>query len=177
MHTSSLGPLPSVRRPLAAALLSLALAGALPPSSAHAQGTASGFALVANQQSANASLIDLRTDSIRFIAVGMGPHEAIVSPSGRVGVVTMYGTQTPGNELAIIDMKTGAVTRKISLGEYTRPHGALFMPREESRVVVTSEATQKIVLVNIETGAVEASIATGAAGSHMVALTADGTRA
>ena len=93
---------------------------------------------VANQQSGNGSLIDLRTDSMRFIPVGAGPHEAILSPSGRVGVVTVYGTQMPGNELAIIDMKTGTVTRKISLGEYTRPHGALFMPRDESRVVVTS---------------------------------------
>ena len=46
-------------------------------------------------------------------------------------------TQTPGNELAIIDIKAGAVKRRISLGQYTRPHGAMFMPGDESRVVVT----------------------------------------
>lgn len=152
-----------------------ALVALTPPVTA--QSAHSGYVLVANQQSASASLIDLRTDSMRFISVGVGPHEAIVSPSGRVGVVTVYGQQPPGNELAIIDMATGTVKKRISLGEYVRPHGAMFMPRDESRVVVTSEATQKLVLVNIETGTVEGAISTGAAGSHMVGVTADGTRA
>jgi DNA-binding beta-propeller fold protein YncE len=142
-----------------------------------AQGLRTGYVLVANQQSGNASLIDLRTDSMRLIDVGTGPHEAQISPSGRVGVVTIYGTQVPGNQLAVIDIKTGTVTRTISLGQYTRPHGALFMPGDESRVVVTSEATQNIVIVDIAEGKVEAAISTGAMGSHMVGLTADGKRA
>jgi YVTN family beta-propeller protein len=149
----------------------------VPMSASLAQGARSGHILVANQRSANASLIDLATDSMRFIDVGEGPHEAVIAPSGRIGVVTVYGAQTPGNELAIIDIKTGTLTRKISLGESTRPHGAMFMPGDESRVVVTSEATQRIVLVNIESGTVEGTISTGAAGSHMVAITRDGSRA
>jgi YVTN family beta-propeller protein len=144
---------------------------------AGAQGQRSGHVLVANQQSANASLIDLATDSMRVIDVGIGPHEAVISPSGRVGVVTIYGTQTPGNELAIIDINAGTVKRKISLGEYTRPHGAVFLPGDESRVVVTSEATQRIVLVNVENGTIEGTISTGAAGSHMVGVTRDASRA
>jgi DNA-binding beta-propeller fold protein YncE len=142
-----------------------------------AQAARRGHVLVANQQSANASLIDLATDSMRFIDVGTGPHEAVIAPSGRVGVVTIYGAQTPGNELAIIDIRAGTLTRKISLGQYTRPHGAMFLPGDESRVVVTSEATQNIVLVNVESGAVEGAIPTNAQGSHMVALTRDGARA
>lgn len=154
----------------AVALISFAPAGG-------AQSSRSGFVLVANQQSANASLIDLSTDKMSFIDVGVGPHEAVIAPSGRVGVVTIYGTGTPGNELAIIDIKAGTVKRKISLGQYTRPHGAMFLPGDESRVVVTSEATQNIVLVNIESGAVEAAIPTGAQGSHMVGLTKDASRA
>ena len=76
-----------------------------------------GYVLVANQQSASASLIDLRTDSMRFIDVGTGPHEAAISPSGRTGVVTIYGTQTPGNQLAVIDVRAGTLTRTISLGQ------------------------------------------------------------
>lgn len=133
--------------------------------------------LVANQQSANASLIDLATDKMQFIDVGAGPHEAVISPSGRVGVVTIYGTQVPGNELAVIDVRAGTLKKKISLAQYTRPHGAMFLPGDETRVVVTSEATQNIVLVNLETGGVEAAIPTGAMGSHMVGLTRDGARA
>ena len=159
------------------ALLGAVILFAESASIAVAQNARRGRVLVANQQSANASLIDLSTDSMRFIDVGIGPHEAVIAPSGRVGVVTIYGQQPPGNELAIIDIKAGAVKRKISLGQYTRPHGAVFMPGDESRVVVTSETTQNIVVVNIESGTVEGAIPTGATGSHMVGLTRDGSRA
>jgi YVTN family beta-propeller protein len=138
----------------------------------------SGFVLVANQQSASASLIDLSTDAARVIAVGAGPHEAVISPSGRTGLVTIYGVSgQPGNQLAVIDIKTGAVAKTISLGEYTRPHGAVFLPNDETRVLVTSETTRRLLQVNLTSGEVEHAIDTGAAGSHMVAITADGSRA
>ncbi len=137
-----------------------------------------GYVLVANQQSASASLIDLQTDRMTLIPVGVGPHEAVISPSGRVGVVTIYGISgSVGNELAVIDIARGAVTKTISLGQYTRPHGANFFPGDESRVVVTSESTGNVVIVNLEQGIVEAAIPTRAGGSHMVALTGDGRRA
>jgi YVTN family beta-propeller protein len=137
-----------------------------------------GFVLVANQQSANVSLIDLRTDSARLIPVPPGPHEAVISPSGRTGIVTIYGGQgVIGNQLVVIDIKSGAITKTISLGEYTRPHGAVFLPGNESRVVVTSESTQNVVLVDLAAGSVIAAIPTQATGSHMVAVTADGKRA
>ncbi len=162
---------------LARRALASAIALAMLTAPLRAQAARRGHLLVANQQSANASLVDLATDSMRFIDVGTGPHEAVIASSGRVGVVTIYGTQTPGNELAVIDIKAGTLKRKISLGQYTRPHGAMFLPGDESRVVVTSEATQNIVLVNIESGTVEAAIPTNAQGSHMVSLTRDGSRA
>jgi DNA-binding beta-propeller fold protein YncE len=159
------------------ALLALLACGASTAPGLEAQGLKTGNLLVANQQAGSASLIDLRTDAMQLIPVGIGPHEAQISPSGRVGVVTIYGQQPAGNELAVIDIATGAVTRKISLGQYTRPHGVLFMPGDETRVVVTSEATQNVVLVDIAQGTVIAAIPTGAQGSHMAALTADGKRA
>lgn len=146
--------------------------------SARAADPKSGFVLVANQQSASASLIDLSTDTARTISVGDGPHEAVIAPSGRTAVVTVYGVAgKPGNQLAVVDIVKGVVTRTISLGEYTRPHGAMFMPGDETRVVVTSETTQNLVLVNLAEGKVEGAIPTGAATSHMVAITADGRRA
>jgi DNA-binding beta-propeller fold protein YncE len=137
-----------------------------------------GFVLVANQQSASVSLIDLKTDTAKVIAVGQGPHETVIAPSGRVAVVTIYGIGgAPGNGLAVIDIAQGAVTKTISLGQYTRPHGANFFPGDETRVAVTSEATQNVVVVNLTEGKVEYAIPTGAAGSHMVGLIANGTRA
>ena len=159
-----------------AALLFLFVPAA--PIAAQASMQKSGFVLVANQRSGNASLIDLRTDSAQLVLVGAGPHEAVIAPSGRTGVVTIYGVQgQPGNGLAVIDIKSGTVTRTISLGDYTRPHGAVFVPGDETRVVVTSEASQNLVVVNLAEGRVEAAIPTEAQGSHMVAITGDGRRA
>lgn len=154
----------------------IAVCTAVLPGYISAQGPKSGHLLVANQEDASASLIDLRTDSMQLIPVGIGPHEAAISPSGRTGVVTIYGQRPPGNQLAIIDIAAGTVTRTISLGEYTRPHGVVFIPGDETRVVVTSESTGNVVIVNIESGTVEAAIPTVAQGSHMAAITADGKR-
>lgn len=137
-----------------------------------------GHVLVANQQSASASLINLADDSAVVIPVGEGPHEAVIAPSGRIGVVTIYGIAgKPGNQLAVIDIAAATVTRTISLGDYTRPHGANFLPGEETRVAVTSETTRNLVIVNIQTGVVERAIPTEAAASHMVSLSADGKTA
>jgi YVTN family beta-propeller protein len=157
----------------------LAIAGlSIAPALGARAGLRSGHVLVANQQSASASLIDLKNDKMRVIAVGDGPHEAVIAPSGRVAVVTLYGVKgAPGNQLAVIDVAKGVVTKTIGLGEYTRPHGAMFLPGDETRLAVTSETTQHLVLVNLTTGTVEGAIPTGAAGSHMVAIPADGKHA
>ena len=134
-----------------------------------------GHVLVANQLSGSASLIDLATDTAQVIPVGEGPHEAVIAPSGRIGVVTVYGIAgKPGNQLAVIDIAKGVVTSTVSLGTYTRPHGANFLPGDETRVAVTSETTKNLLIVNIVTGAVEHVMGTDAAGSHMVAISADG---
>lgn len=164
---------------MAALSIVLACAGAAATAPATpADELRTGYVLVANQQSSSASLIDLRTDGVREIPTPPGPHEAVISPSGRTGIVTVYGVAgAPGNQLVVVDIATGTVSRTISLGEYTRPHGANFLPGDETRVVVTSETTQNLVLVDLVAGAVEAAIPTGAAGSHMVAVTADGRRA
>lgn len=137
-----------------------------------------GHVLVANQNSASASLIDLATGTATSIHVGDGPHEAVIAPSGRVGVVTIYGLSgVPGNQMAMIDIAKGVVSKTIALGQYTRPHGANFLPGDETRVAVTSETTQNLLIVNLNEGRVEIAIQTNAAGSHMVGITADGTRA
>ena len=175
LHVPSLHVPSHLARPLLV-LAILGCGGNASPSDIEAQGLKTGNLLVANQQAGSASLIDLRTDEAKFIPVGIGPHEAQISPSGRVGVVTIYGQQPAGNQLAVIDIASATVTRTISLGQYTRPHGVLFMPGDETRVVVTSEATQNVVLVNLAKGEVEAAIPTQAQGSHMAALTGDGKR-
>jgi DNA-binding beta-propeller fold protein YncE len=132
--------------------------------------------VVANQQSASASLLNEDGSASRHISVGNGPHEAAISPNGRIAVVTIYGTQQPGNRLAVIDLATDSVIRTIDLGTYTRPHGAAFIGNSSDSVIVTSESTRNVVLVDLRTGGMQA-IGTNALGSHMVAINAAGTRA
>jgi DNA-binding beta-propeller fold protein YncE len=113
----------------------------------------------------------------RHVTVGTGPHEAAVSPDGRWGVVTVYGTrEETGTRLALVDLAAGTLVRHVPLGAYTRPHGVVVLPGGR-RAVVTSEASQRLLLVDLDRDSVVAAVPTGAAGSHMVAVTRDGTRA
>lgn len=162
--------------PRALPLLLAAIASYVVPPALLAQGPKSGNILVANQEDASASLISLAADSGLFVPVGAGPHEAAISGNGKVGVVTVYGTRQPGNELAVIDMKNGALTNTIPLGQYTRPHGVVFVPGKDDLVVITSEATKNVLVVNVSSGSIESVIPTNADGSHMAAITADGKR-
>jgi YVTN family beta-propeller protein len=135
-----------------------------------------GIALVANQQSADVSIIDLATGQSRRVAVGTGPHEAAISPDGRWGIATVYGAQVPGNQLAVIDLAGKSLARHIDLGEYTRPHDVEFVPGSPTKVVVTSETTRRVLLVDVVTGAIEAAIETNNPGSHMLGITANANR-
>ena len=66
------------------------------------------------------------------------------------------------------------VTKTIDLGEYRAPHDVRWV--DGTRVVVTSEANQALLLVNITSGAVERVFRTEAGVSHMLALSTDRTR-
>lgn len=136
-----------------------------------------GRILVANQQSASASIIDLPTGLVTHIQVGPGPHEAAISPDGKWGFISVYGIQgQPGNQIAVIDMAEKKVVRMIDLGTYTRPHGVVPVAGTPLKLLVTSETTQNIVTVDAEKGVVLGAVPTGAAGSHMVAVQADAKR-
>lgn len=137
----------------------------------------SGTALVANQGSASATIVDVATRRATAVDVGTGPHEAAISPDGRRGVVTIYGDRTPGNRLAVIDLADGSLARHIDLGDFRRPHGAVFVPGSNSVVAITSEASQRLLLVDIDSGRIMVDIPTQGDVSHMVAITADGKRA
>jgi YVTN family beta-propeller protein len=99
----------------------------------------------------------------------------VISKDGRTAIVTDYGTgSTP--TLTVIDVPGKRVARTISLGQYTAPHGIVYLPGD-SLVAVTSERTQNVVIVAVASGEIRKAIATQHAGSHMVAVTADGRRA
>jgi hypothetical protein len=139
-----------------------------------------GMLVVANQQGASATVVNATTmQTIATLAVGNGPHEVAISPDGRWAVVSVYGERAaPGNTLSVIDLAaaTPVVTRTIDLGQYTRPHGVAFV-LGGGKLAVTSEATQRLVIVDFASGRVDTALATNARGSHMVAVRRDGRRA
>jgi DNA-binding beta-propeller fold protein YncE len=136
-----------------------------------------GTLVVTNKTPATATIIDVASGkTLATLPTGQGPHEVVMSRDGRVAVVSDYGAQGPGgNTLTIIDVPGRRVARTIDLGQYRRPHGMVLLPGD-SLVVVTSEATGNVVIVNVAAGAVRRAIATTQNGSHMVAVTADGKR-
>ena len=70
--------------------------------------------------------------------------------------------------------KNGDTIKTIDLGEYRAPHDVRWV--DPARVVVTSEANQALLLVNVNSGAIERVFRTEAGVSHMLALSTDRTR-
>ena len=158
------------------------LAGAAIAASTSAQSPAAkvnltGTVVVVNQQSDSVTLIDLETmEAYRNVPVVAGPHEAAASPDGRRVVVTNYNKQGAGQQktLSLIALPGGDTIKTIDLGEYRAPHDVRWV--DASRVVVTVEGSQALLLVNVESGAIERVFKTDAGVSHMLALSTDRTR-
>jgi YVTN family beta-propeller protein len=142
------------------------------PTAAHAQ-----TLIVLNKAQASVSLLNPSTGTTdALISVGNGPHEAEVSPDGTIAVVCNYGGQTHGNTLSVINIQRQRVTKTIDLNNNQRPHGIAFSS-DGQHIYVTTERSQRLLIVNITTGKIERDIDTHARGSHMVAVTPDESRA
>src|SRR5829696_2926593 len=136
-----------------------------------------GTVVAVNQQSDTVTLIDLKTmEAYRHVAVVGGPHEAAVSPDGRQVVVTNYNKQGAGPQktLSVLALPSGDTIKTIDLGEYRAPHDVRWV--DPTHVIVTSEANQALLLVNVTSGAIEKVFRTAAGVSHMLALSTDRTR-
>lgn len=133
-----------------------------------------GTVIVLNKSGNDASFIDLASgETVATLPTGRGPHELIVSDDGRWAIGTDYAG---GNSLTVFDVENLQVNKTIDLQDYPRPHGILFLPGQEE-VIVTSEASQKLVIVNVHSGEIVSDISSNQQGSHMVALSEDGSTA
>jgi DNA-binding beta-propeller fold protein YncE len=135
-----------------------------------------GTLVVTNKTPSTATIIDAASGrALATLPTGNNPHEVVITRDGRTAVVTDYGT---GNAptLTVIDVPGKRVVRTISLGQYTAPHGIVYLPGD-SLVAVTSERTNHVVIVAVASGEVRKAIPTNKRGSHMVAVTGDGRRA
>ena len=139
-----------------------------------------GTLLATNMNDNTVTVLDLASGrTLATLPTGLAPHEVAVSHNGKWAVVSNYGpAKQPGNSLTVIDLTPAVpvVVRTIDLGEYHRPHGSVFLPGDTA-LLVTSETSQSVVVVNLAHGTVSAKIPTTQKLSHMVVLTADGRHA
>lgn len=160
-----------------AALLALAATPlAHPAAAARPAAKLTGTVVVVNQQSDSITLVDLaKMEAYRHVPVVGGPHEAAVSPDGRTVVVTNYSRQrVPQRTLSVIALPSGETLRTIELGRFRMPHDVRWV--DAQRVVCTVEADSALLVVNVESGAIERVFETGNRLSHMLALSRDHRR-
>ena len=143
--------------------------------------------LVCNKAENTVSIFALATRTeVAVLKTGLGPHQVAVSPDGRTAVVTNYGGAKPGHTLTVLDVVAAKVLRTINLSQpgdastltnqlFLRPHGVQFVSQDHA--IVTSEATRKLVLVDIQAGAIHRTWSTPQQTVHMVAVTLDGKHA
>lgn len=138
--------------------------------SLHAQSYGEGTLVVLNKSGNDVSLISLTDGNTQtLINVGEGPHEVIISQHKGLALVSNYGTSDqPGNSISVIDLNDKKEIQKIDLGEYKRPHGLAWC-KDGEIFLVTAEADQVLLMVEMENGAIMKVFSTQAQMSHMVA--------
>lgn len=136
----------------------------------------SGELLALNKTDATLSFIDGKTgELLAVVGTGVGPHEIAVDAASSRAVVTNYGASLPGSSLTVIDLKRRVPIDTLDLGKHRRPHGIVFL--SAGRVLVTCEASQALIEVDLPSRKVVREMATEQKFAHMVAVTPDRTRA
>ena len=128
--------------------------------------------LIGNKGEDTVSFVDLGTgQELGRSPTGKMPHEIAISPDGKQAAVVAYG----GKTIDLFEVATRAKLKTIDLSPNEGPHGIAWL--KNGRIVVTTERSQSIAVVDPAAGKVVSSIKTGQQGTHMVAVTADGTTA
>ena len=151
-------------RHLFAALASLSLAAcATVPSVPDARLLVTG-----NKMENSVSFIDLDSGEERArLSTGAMPHEIAVSPDGRTVAVVHYGASA----VELFDTASLRPVRTIDLGTNEGPHGIAWT--RDDRLVVTTERSGTLAIVDLDDADRVSSIPTGADVSHMVVLSPD----
>ncbi len=135
------------------------------------------YLVVLDKSDATLRMIEPNSGHVRdLVPTGIGPHEAVAAPDGTLVVVSDYGDQaTLGHTLTVFDPFARHVVATIDLSPHTRPHGIAFLD-QRSTVLVTSETSKALLVVDLGARKVTRIIPTEAELSHMLAVTPDRTR-
>jgi DNA-binding beta-propeller fold protein YncE len=128
--------------------------------------------LVGNKGEDTLSFVDLGTgEELGRQPTGHMPHEIAISPDGRQAAVVAYG----GKSIDVFDIASRTRLKTIDLSPNEGPHGIAWLA--DGRIVATTERSQSIAIVDPVAGTLTGSIKTDQQGTHMVAVTRDGSRA
>jgi YVTN family beta-propeller protein len=131
-----------------------------------------GTLLIGNKGEDTLSFVSLADGrELGRAATGRDPHEIAVSPDGRQAAVVSYGA----SGIDVFDIASRRKLRTIDLSPNAGPHGIVWLP--DGRLVVTTERSRSVALVDARRGDAVTTIPTGQEGTHMVAVTPDGQRA
>ena len=164
---------------LSSAVALLPLFAAAPPDKAPAR----GLLLVANKADHTVGIVD--PEAGRQIATveedGFTAHELVASPDGRTAYAPIYGDSgvgkpgTDGRTIDVMDLASRRRVATIDLGRPTRPHCAVFGPKD-GLLYVTSELANVVDVIDPKTQKIVAQVPTGQPEAHMLAITRDGRR-
>ena len=160
----------AAKRILAGAALLMTGTSAMCAQSDRRQPALSGSVLlIGNKGEDTLSFVDLTTgQELGRQPSGKAPHEIAISPDGRTAAVVAYGDKT----VDLFDVASRAKLKTIDLSPNVGPHGIVWL--QDGRLVVTTERSRSVTVVDPTAGKLLASIPTEQEGTHMVAVTSDG---
>lgn len=143
---------------------------------------AADLLLTVHKKADSLGIYDLETGkSVISIPTGVKPHEFGLTSDRRYAFVTDYGVDTyttsdlGGNTITIIDLKTRQPAGTIDLGQYHRPHG---IERGRSGTFyVSTEKPSTLLIIDSRRRQVKTSIPLPGDLPHMIAVSADETKA
>jgi YVTN family beta-propeller protein len=160
---------------LGSAILLSACAGNSEPAQTNAlheiANAAPPLLLVGNKGEDTVSFIDLTSgEELARVPTSHGwPHEIAPSPDKTQAAVVNYQDQ----HIDIFDLDRRIIVETIDLGEHTRPHGIQWL--DDGRIIASTEGNQSIVEIAPDRTVI--GIMTNEAGTHMVEVSPDGTKA
>ena len=134
--------------------------------------TDEGRLLVLNKSDGTLVVFDLPTHRLEgTLRVGSEPHEVATNPKGTKGYITDVGE----GSVAVVDLQAFKLLKTIRSEGLDRPHG-LHVSRDGRRLLLTSEGSHRLYLIDAERDVVDRAMTTTQSGAHMLAVGKGGSR-
>lgn len=168
-----------------AVLVGIALITNPQAASSQASAEPEGVIVISSKAPGMITVVGLQEQPTREFKAGYLPHEVVAA--GQRVFISNYGsahvrssdlTDNPGNTLSFVDLdRPGSTAETIDLGAgRCAPHG-LAVSRNQQRLYVTCEGRQEVLVIDASSQQILHGIPTNQAGSHMIVVSADGSRA